>query len=129
MESIVRTVVGASLTSDTEKASLGNAPTQEVHDVITRDGTVPSEFRALAREQISVYTSVSMMNGTVTSIVPENNNTYFTTTDSNGKQYLSKKIILATGMKDLLPTTPGLAAGWGKGIYCMYQSYNDSLRS
>lgn len=61
-----------------------------------------------------------MMNGTVSSIVSEANNTYFTTTDVDGKQYLSKKIILATGMKDLLPTTPGLAAGWGKGIYCTY---------
>ena len=35
-----------------------------------------------------------------------------------GRQYLSKKIILATGMRDLLPDTPGLATGWGKGIYC-----------
>ncbi|KAL9064042.1 MAG: hypothetical protein Q9161_009125 [Pseudevernia consocians] len=92
-----------------------NAPTQEVHDVLTRDGTVPAEFRALARDQISVYPSVSMMNGTVSSIVPKNNNTYFTTTDVEGKQYLSKKVILATGMKDLLPSTPGLAAGWGSG--------------
>lgn len=104
----------------TDEAFLGNAPTQEVHDVITRDGTVPSEFRALAREQISVYTSVSMMNGTVSSVVPEDNNTYFTITDEDGKQYLSKKVILATGMKDILPDTPGLSAGWGKGIYCTY---------
>ena len=69
-----------------------------------------------------MYTSVSMMNGTVSSIVQENNNTYFTTTDADGKQYHSKKIILATGMKDLLPSTAGLAAGWGKGIYCTYSN-------
>ena len=61
-----------------------------------------------------------MMNGTVSLIMPKNNNTYFTTTDVEGKQYLSKKVILATGMKDLVPNTPGLAAGWGKGIYCTY---------
>lgn len=61
-----------------------------------------------------------MMNGTVSSIVPEDNNTYFTVTDADGKQYLSKKVILATGMKDLLPDTPGLSAGWGKGIYCTH---------
>ena len=58
------------------------------------------------------------MNGTVSSIVPESNKSYFTTTDMEGRQYLSKRIILATGMKDLLPDTPGLATGWGKGIYC-----------
>ncbi|KAM0796821.1 hypothetical protein BDR22DRAFT_975898 [Usnea florida] len=76
-----------------------NASTQEVHDVITRDGTILSEFRALAREQISVYTSVSMMNGTVSSIVCERDNSYFTMTDTEGRQYLSKKVILATGIK------------------------------
>ena len=59
-----------------------------------------------------------MMNGTVSSIVLESDDSYFTTTDTEGRQYLSKKIILATGMKDLLPNTPGLATGWGKGIYC-----------
>lgn len=121
--------MASSLSSDTDETSLGDAPTQEVHDVITRDGTVPSEFRALAREQILVYTPVSMMNDTVTSIVPENNSTYFITTDVIGKQYLSKNLILAPGMRDLLPTTPGLAAGRGKGIYCMYHPYKNSLRS
>ena len=62
-----------------------------------------------------------MMNGTVSSIVPEAKNTYFTVTNADGKKYLSKKVILATGMKDLLPDTPGLSAGWGKGIYCTHQ--------
>lgn len=98
----------------------GNAATEEMHDVIGNDGTVPSEFRALAREQISVYSSVDMMNGTVVSIVPQSNVSNFVTTDAGGKQYLSKKIILATGMKDILPNTPGLEEAWGKGIYCKY---------
>ena len=61
-----------------------------------------------------------MMNGTVSSIVPEANNTYFTVTNADEKQYLSKKVILATGMKDLLSNTPGLSAGCGKGIYCTH---------
>lgn len=58
------------------------------------------------------------MNGTVSSVKAEGNGSYFTTTDAEGKQYLSKKVILATGMKDELSDTPGLAAAWGKGIYC-----------
>ncbi|KAK4691800.1 hypothetical protein P7C71_g5280, partial [Lecanoromycetidae sp. Uapishka_2] len=97
-----------------------NAQTQQMHDVIGNDGTVPSVFRALARSQISTYTSVFMINGTVASITPSetsSNNSYFATTDTNGRQYLSRKIILATGMRDLLPNTPGLARGFGRGIY------------
>ena len=89
-----------------------------MHDVIGNDGTMPAAFRALAREQISVYTSVNMTNGTVTSIVSENSGSYFTTTDALGNQYVSKKVILATGMVDLLSNTPGLDQIWGKGIYC-----------
>ena len=60
-----------------------------------------------------------MINGTVSSVVPENNNNYFTTIDADGKQYVSEKVVLDTGIKETL-TTPGLAAGWGKGIYCTY---------
>lgn len=98
--------------------STGNAQTQHMHDVIGNDGTAPSAFRTLARELISVYTSISMTNGTVTAIRAENNGSYFTTEDQDGEQYLSKKVILATGMKDILPNTPGLATAWGRGIYC-----------
>lgn len=98
----------------------GNAQTQHIHDVIGDDGTPPNVFRALAREQISAYRSVSMKNGTVASITANGNGTYFTTEDQDGQQYLSKRIILATGMKDLLPNTPGLADIWGRGIYCKW---------
>ncbi len=61
-----------------------------------------------------------MTNGTVASITPERNGSYFTTIDTSGQQYLSKKIILATGMKDLLPNTPGLATAFGRSIYCSF---------
>ncbi|KAL6715585.1 hypothetical protein ACLMJK_006546 [Lecanora helva] len=94
-----------------------NAQTQHVHDVITRDGTVPSIFRALAREEIARYGTVRMMNGTVTSIASEGNGSYFTTSTAAGMQYLSKKVILATGVRDLIPDTPGLATAWGRGVY------------
>lgn len=62
-----------------------------------------------------------MTNGTVTKIVPSENNTNFTvyTTFSNktDKSLTARKIVLATGLRDLLPDTPGLKENWGKGIY------------
>ena len=105
--------------SHTNEVSLDNAPTQEVHDVLTRDGTVRAAFRALAGEQISVYTSVSMMNGAVFSTAAEINNAYFTNDICGGQALSQQKVILATGIS-LLPTTSGLAAEWGKGSYCTY---------
>ena len=86
--------------------------------MIGNDGTPPAAFRVLAREQISAYNSVTMMNGSVKSIVPEGNGTSFMATDKDGQQYRSRKVILGTGMRDILSSTPGLAAAWAKGIYC-----------
>jgi len=113
----------------TQRLFVGSLQTQHMHDVIGDDGTVPGALRALAREQISVYGSVSMTNGTVASIIPEGNGSYFTTTDTSGQQYLSKKIILATGMKDLLPNTPGLATAFGRSKYCLFYFLDASTAS
>ena len=60
-----------------------------------------------------------MINGTVETIVPEQNSQYFTVTVSGGKQYLSKKVIFAIGLKDELRSMPGLAAGMGQR-YLLY---------
>ena len=73
------------------------------------------------------YSSVKMVNGTVASISTENNGNPFKIATTDGKAYVSKKVVLATGVKDLLPSTPGLAAGWGKGIFCMIRTLIDSV--
>lgn len=62
-----------------------------------------------------------MVNGTVTDITPEQDNSYFTV---KGKYdgdheitYTARKIVLATGVKDILPNTPGLQENFANGIY------------
>ncbi|TVY46440.1 putative thioredoxin reductase [Lachnellula occidentalis] len=58
-----------------------------------------------------------MKNATATSIVSVNNGSSFITTDSNGTTYTSRKIILGTGLSDVLPDTPGVKAAWQLGIF------------
>lgn len=58
-----------------------------------------------------------MKNGTVTSIVSVNDGTSFITTDASGQNYTSRKIVLATGLRDVLPDTPGIKEAWSRGIY------------
>lgn len=62
-----------------------------------------------------------MTNGTVTQIEPMQNNTYFKVTGDymgeKGNTVTARKIVLATGLRDLLPATPGIRENWGKGIY------------
>ena len=85
--------------------------------ILTFAGTAPAAFREKARNQISNYPTANMKNGTVTSIVSVNNSSYFITTDDSGQNYTSRKIVLATGLVDVLPDTPGLQDAWSRGIY------------
>ncbi|TRX90649.1 hypothetical protein FHL15_008424 [Xylaria flabelliformis] len=98
-----------------------NAPTRLVHDVIGFDGVTPAYLRWVARKQVANYKTVKTTNGTVTSIHPECNNTYFTVSmtafDGTVSSLTARKIVLATGLRDLLAPTPGLHENFGKGIY------------
>ncbi|KAL4991670.1 hypothetical protein BDW68DRAFT_198405 [Aspergillus falconensis] len=97
-----------------------NDPTREMHDVIGNDGTPPAVFRAAARAQISNYSTASFIDNEITSIAPVNNTnttTFFRATDSTGAEYTARKVVLATGVIDILPSTPGLIEGFGKGIF------------
>lgn len=80
-------------------------------------GTVPEVFREKAREQISKYPTAHIKYRTATSIVSVNNGSSFITTDDSGQSYTSRKIVLATGMRDILPDTPGIKEAWSRGIY------------
>ncbi|KAJ5902877.1 FAD-dependent pyridine nucleotide-disulfide oxidoreductase, partial [Penicillium taxi] len=95
-----------------------NAPTREMHDVIGNDGTPPATFRGLAREQISKYDTAHFKNQTVESIIPlDGDFSAFIVTDDTGSNFTARKIVLGTGLKDLLPSTPGLQDAFGKGIF------------
>ncbi|KAI2624885.1 FAD/NAD(P)-binding domain-containing protein [Hypoxylon sp. NC1633] len=98
-----------------------NGPTRHMHDVIGFDGVTPAYYRWAARQQISHYDTVEAVNGTVTSIEALNNNTLFNvaTTYLDGTSGISsaRKVVLATGLRDILPNTPGVQESWGKGIF------------
>ncbi|KAJ6779502.1 hypothetical protein PWT90_09149 [Aphanocladium album] len=84
-------------------------------------GQAPAYYRWVARKSIGNYGTVTMTNGTITKIQPEQNNTFFTVTGTYaGDQeitYRARKVILGTGITDLIPGTPGLKENFGKGIY------------
>ncbi|KAL8285773.1 hypothetical protein RB597_002711 [Gaeumannomyces tritici] len=97
-----------------------NGPTRHMHDVLGFDGVTPAYYRHAARQQISHYTTVVFANGTV-SRISGNDTDHFvvTTTGFDGRTFdvRSRKVVLATGLKDNLPQTPGMWENWGKGLY------------
>ncbi|KAH6634516.1 putative thioredoxin reductase [Chaetomium sp. MPI-SDFR-AT-0129] len=100
-----------------------NGPTRHMHDVLGFDGVTPAYFRYAARQQLSHYSTVAMVNGTVVKITPgDEQNSFFTVTTVPAPgvpatNATARKIVLATGLRDILPETPGIAENWGKGIF------------
>ncbi|EEH38268.1 sulphydryl oxidase Sox [Paracoccidioides lutzii Pb01] len=105
-----------------------NGLTRFINDIIGADGVAPSAFRHKARKQIARYATAEMRNGTVLHITQVNNVTgqlpYFNVninfTDTIPPSIVNRrarKIVLATGIEDILPNTPGIDEAWSRGIY------------
>jgi thioredoxin reductase len=96
-----------------------NRVTLQTHGFLTRDGTSPGELRKIATEQLKTYPSVTVLYDTVTDITGKNG--AFTAQTTQGIIITSKKVIFATGMKDLFPAIDGLAETYGKSTFaCPY---------
>lgn len=96
-----------------------NAQTPHSHNFLTQDGKTPAEISALAKDQVLAYPTVSLEADLVNEISGENNN--FTVLTERGNRYFARKILLATGVKDIMPSIPGFAECWGISvIHCPY---------
>ena len=93
-----------------------NAGVTAMHTVISRDGTPPSELRAIARRQIERYPTIEFRTSTVTqaaAVEVEPGYRGFQLTDSDGVVFSARKLILATGTEDVLPDDiPGYRENW-----------------
>lgn len=89
------------------------------HNFITQDGNQPAAIALLARKQTEQYPSVTFLNETAVGISGSNNQ--FVVTDSKGTIHKARKIIMATGIKDIMPELSGFEACWGISIiHCPY---------
>jgi thioredoxin reductase len=96
-----------------------NAVTQEAHGFLTRDGVNPHEFRAIAHQEISRYPSVEMQSVRVTALRRTEN--AFEITTKPGDRFFAKTLLLATGLKEILPPIDGLQDYYGKSLFsCPY---------
>ncbi len=92
-----------------------NAVTSESHGFITRDGIHPQEFKRIAQEELSRYPDVRIERQMVQRINKENN--LFQVETETGEVYTAKKIILATGFKEVLPDIPRVKEFYGKSLF------------
>lgn len=96
-----------------------NAQTPHSHNLITQDGVAPAVIAAAARTQVSAYPTVDFLAGKAVDISGEDLN--FVVKTEDGRSINTKKIIFATGVKDIMPAIPGFAECWGISvIHCPY---------
>ena len=95
-----------------------NSTVEHMQNFITHDGRDPAELRRLARKDIAAYDTAEIREATVDSVRG---------TDGDfevivGDEVLhTRKIVLATGVRDTLPDIPGIAEAWGREIaHCPY---------
>jgi thioredoxin reductase len=96
-----------------------NKPAAHAHNVFTGDGVSPLEILAIGREQLKAYPSVTIAQEKVITAAQEDGG--FRLETASGGIFTARKIILATGLKDILPDIKGIQALWGdKVIHCPY---------
>lgn len=95
-----------------------NARAEHLYNFVTRDGTPPSEFRRIGRQQLAPYPNVECRDVAVASIGGERDAFSVNTAE---EVVFARRVLLCTGMIDELPATPGFAELWGHSIVqCPY---------
>ncbi|MBS4194156.1 NAD(P)/FAD-dependent oxidoreductase [Lederbergia citri] len=96
-----------------------NAVTQESHGFITRDGIKPREFREIAHQDIAKYPSIMIRNEKIIDV--KKTGMHFEVVTEKGECIEGKKVILATGLKEIHPAIENIMDFYGKSLFsCPY---------
>ncbi|MFJ1826167.1 NAD(P)/FAD-dependent oxidoreductase [Streptomyces sp. NPDC087532] len=92
-----------------------NAPAEEMHMFLSRDGFSPAELRRIGREQLTAYPNVEIREGSVTRA--KDTAAGFALALADGGSVESRKVVLATGQCDVLEEVAGVSDLFGRGVY------------
>ncbi|QJC51490.1 NAD(P)/FAD-dependent oxidoreductase [Paenibacillus albicereus] len=92
-----------------------NRVTKESHGFLTRDGISPMELRRIGLEQLAPYPSVRVLEGRAAEAAGDNGR--FRVVTQDGETYEARKLIFATGKKDLPLEVPGLQEIYGRSAF------------
>ncbi|WCL56937.1 NAD(P)/FAD-dependent oxidoreductase [Bacillus safensis] len=92
-----------------------NRVTQESHGFITNDGMTPFEIRQAGEADLQKYPSIKIKRSRIVDIQKKEES--FTLLTHEGDTFEAKKIILATGLQDILPEIEGIHDVYGKTLF------------
>jgi len=89
-----------------------NANSPESHTIMAYDGISPAEYRSKIQEELaSLYGKGGLGNGVFRNgkiVSLEKVDGRFEAIDDDGNKVSARKVVLATGLKDILPPIPGM---------------------
>ncbi|MBP2002430.1 thioredoxin reductase [Paenibacillus shirakamiensis] len=96
-----------------------NEVTHASHGFITRDGIAPNEFRRLATDDLARYPSVHRRQEQATEMIRHTNS--FEVHTHSGSIFHTKKLLMATGLREVLPEIKGIETYYGTSLFsCPY---------
>lgn len=97
-----------------------NEQASMMHNVICHDGEKPGHFRTAAMEQMTdKYNTITSIDTEITGVkhvIDDGKCPYFQIEDHKGLVWSGRKLILASGVKDVLPDIEGYKELWGRGM-------------
>ncbi len=101
-----------------DSGSYRNDPTDHLHNFVTHDGRTPAQFRAMARADLAAYETVEVRDVAVSAVRADTTGFVVTV---GGSDIRTRRVVLATGVRDVLPQKPGLAGLFGTvAAHCPY---------
>ena len=89
------------------------------HGFLTQDGLAPAVILGTAREQLLSYPTARFRSGSIRTV--ERLEDHFQGVTEEGESIQARRVIVATGVEDILPAVPGLPELWGdRVLHCAY---------
>ncbi len=96
-----------------------NAPAAHMHGYLGYDGIAPSDYAAIAREEVRRY-GTEVLDGRVVDVARIGDGR-FRLALVGGHTVIARRVLAATGLIDELPDIAGLEEHWGRGvIHCPF---------
>ena len=92
-----------------------HAPSEGVHNFLTREGIAPAALRTIAWEQMAAYPTVSRHEISVDALKYDGK--LWHATSESGEGFAAPAVVLATGMVDENPSIPGFDTRWAHSIH------------
>ncbi|MFL6001194.1 MAG: FAD-dependent oxidoreductase [Nocardioides sp.] len=95
-----------------------NAPARGVHGLLGHDGTPPAALLERGRSEVRRYGG-RVVTGEVTGIARDEHG--FTVMLADGRSTRARRLLVTTGLIDVLPEVPGVRERWGADVlHCPY---------